>query len=195
MDKRQFLSTIAVGVTSPAFANAPKQAGSVDGPALLTVTGAIGRGNRGPLDPALDQLMKKQGLKFDKAHAFNFAALTSLPAVTIKPTLEYDNKSHVLTGPLLVDVIKATGAVTNDKSRLLLRAIDGYGVTVSLADVQKYRFIIATTIDGKAIPLGGLGPLWAVYDADRFPDMAAKPVNDRFALCPWGLYHIEVQQG
>ncbi|MGZ3241731.1 MAG: molybdopterin-dependent oxidoreductase [Burkholderiaceae bacterium] len=195
MDKRKFLSAVVLGAVTPVFANAPKTTSSIDGPSLLTVTGAIGHGNRGPLDPALDQLMKKQGLKFDKAHTFNFAALTSLPAVTINPTLEYDNKSHVLAGPLLVDVIKATGAVTNDKSRLLLRAIDGYGVTVTLGDVQKYRFIVATTIDGKAIPLGGLGPLWTVYDADRFSDMVAKPVNERFALCPWGLYHIEVQQG
>jgi hypothetical protein len=194
MDKRSFLGTVVLGATVPVFASAPKPAHG-DGPTLLTVTGAIGRGNRGPLDPTLDQLMKKQGLKFDKAHAFNFPALASLPAVTIKPTLEYDAKPYMLTGPLLVDVIKATGAVTNDKSRLLLRAIDGYGVTVSLADVQKYRFIIATRLDGNAIPLGGLGPLWAVYDADRFPDMAAKPVTERFALCPWGLYHIEVQQG
>jgi hypothetical protein len=31
-----------------------------------------------------------------------------------------------------------------------------------------------------------------VYEPDRFPEMAAKPVTDRFALCPWGLYHIEV---
>jgi hypothetical protein len=45
------------------------------------------------------------------------------------------------------------------------------------------------------MPLGGLGPLWAVYDADRVPEMAAKPVNERFAVCPWGLYHIDVQQG
>ena len=43
------------------------------------------------------------------------------------------------------------------------------------------------------MPLGGLGPLWAVYDADRFPDMAAKPVTERFGLCPCGLYHIDVQ--
>jgi len=43
------------------------------------------------------------------------------------------------------------------------------------------------------MPLGGLGPLWALYDADRFPDMAAKPVDQRFANCPWGLYHIEVK--
>jgi hypothetical protein len=41
--------------------------------------------------------------------------------------------------------------------------------------------------------LGGLGPLWGIYDADRFPDMAAKPVDQRFALCPWALYHIDVQ--
>ena len=44
----------------------------------------------------------------------------------------------------------------------------------------------------KVIAVGGLGPIWAVYDADRFPDKAAKPLNDRFAGCPWGLYHIEV---
>ena len=194
MDKRSFLGAVALGAATPAFSSATKSATNIDGPALLTVTGAIGRGNRGPLDPALDQLMKKQGLKFDKAHAFHFSALSSLPIVTINPTLEYDNKPHTLSGPLLVDVISATGAVTSDKSRLLLRAIDGYGVTVSLADVREYRFIVATAIDGKAIPLGGLGPLWAVYDADRFSDMVAKPVNERFALCPWGLYHIEVQQ-
>lgn len=195
MDKRSFLSAMALGATTSVFSSPSKAATNSDGPALLTVTGAIGRGNRGPLDPALDQLMKKQGLKFDKAHVFNFSALASLPAVAIKPTLEYDAKPHMLSGPLLIDVIKTTGAATNDKSRLLLRAIDGYGVTVSLTDVRKYRFIVATMIDGKAIPLGGLGPLWAVYDADRFPGMSAKPVNERFALCPWGLYHIEVQQG
>jgi hypothetical protein len=31
-----------------------------------------------------------------------------------------------------------------------------------------------------------------VYDADRFADMAAKPVNERFGGCPWATYHIEV---
>jgi hypothetical protein len=61
--------------------------------------------------------------------------------------------------------------------------------------VTRYRFILATHLDGEPMALGGLGPLWAVYDADRFPEQAAKPVPDRFALCPWGLFHIEVQAG
>jgi hypothetical protein len=193
LNKREFLAAAALGAgTLPSTVlAAPKAVPS--GPALLTVTGAIGHGNRGPLDPALDQLMKKQGLKFDKAHAFDYAALTSLPSVNIKPTLEYDGKTHTLQGPLLVDVVKATGAKLVDSSKLLLRALDGYAVQLPFADPRKYRFIVATRLDDKPMPLGGLGPLWAVYDADRFPEMAARPLNERFGMCPWGLYHIEVQ--
>jgi hypothetical protein len=32
-----------------------------------------------------------------------------------------------------------------------------------------------------------------VYDADRVPEMAAKPLGQRFAVCPWALYHVEVK--
>lgn len=172
------------------------QAASVDAasPALLTVTGAIGKGNRGPFDPALDQMMAKQQTGFDRAHAFDFRALTALPAVSIKPTLEYDNKVHTLKGPLLSDVLKAAGAAPADGVRLTMRAVDGYSPTIGMAEVRQYRFIVATHLDGKPMPLGGLGPLWAVYDADRFPDMAARKVTERFALCPWALYHIDVPQ-
>ena len=191
MNKREFLATAAIGTAALSL---PAQAkASAQSPALLTVTGAVGRSNRGPLDPALDQLMKKQGVQFGKAHAFDFATLAALPAVTIKPTLEYDAKPHTLRGPLLTDVLKAAGAEPGDGTRMVLRAIDGYAPAITLADARKYRFILATHLDGKPMPLGGLGPLWAVYDADRFADMTAKPLNERFGNCPWGLYHIEVQ--
>jgi hypothetical protein len=195
LNKRQFLATAALGAASlPTLARPAKRAELAPGPTLLTVTGAIGVGNRGPLDPALDQMMQKQGVKFDKAHTFDFAALTALPALTIRPTLEYDGKPHSLRGPLLTDVVSATGTATG-ANNILLRAIDGYAVAVALADAHKYRFIVATELDGRPMPLGGLGPLWAVYDADRFPEAAAKPLGARFTLCPWGLYHIEVQRG
>ncbi len=160
---------------------------------MLTVTGNIGAGNRGPLDPALDQMMKKQGLAFDKAHVFDYAALLALPDIAIKPTLEYDAREHELSGPLLIDVIVATGAKVNRDGRVLLRAVDGYVIALSVAAAQKYRYIVATKLDAKPMPLGGLGPLWAVYDADRFPDMAARALAERFTLCPWALYHIAVQ--
>jgi hypothetical protein len=193
MNKRHFLTAAAFGGASLTTLG---QTGSAraSSPALLTVTGAIGKVNRGPIDPALDQMMAKQKISFEKAHAFDFGALAALPAVTIKPTLEYDNKAHTLKGPLLTDVLRAAGAAPADGVKLLMRAVDGYSPTITMADVRKYRFIVATHLDGKSMPLGGLGPLWAVYDADRFADMTARKVTERFGLCPWALYHIDVPQ-
>jgi hypothetical protein len=196
MNRREVMTSAVLGAAlapSVGFAQ-PAKAGR-RGPPLLTVTGAIARTNRGPLDPALDQLMQKHKVAFDNAYAFDFAAVAALPGVTIKPTLEYDEKPHTLNGPLLTDVVKVAAPNLVGSTKLLLRAIDGYALVVPLADAQRYRFIVAHGLDGQPIPLGGLGPLWAVYDADRFPDMAAKPVKERFASCPWGLYHIDVQQG
>ncbi|RZT05700.1 hypothetical protein SAMN05216319_5002 [Duganella sp. CF402] len=194
MKKRQFLGTAATA-TLAGWATtlaAPAHAAAASGPTLLTVTGAIGAGNRGKLDPVRDQLMYKQKLSFDKAFGFDFAALAALPAITIKPTLEYDGKPHTLRGPLLVDVMKAAGAKLNDNTKLVLRAIDGFAATVTVAQAKAQRYIVATHLDGAPMALGGLGPLWAVYEADKVPEMAAKPVSDRFGLCPWGLYHVSV---
>jgi hypothetical protein len=58
--------------------------------------------------------------------------------------------------------------------------------------VKAMGMIVATHLDGQPMPLGGLGPLWAVYDADRVPQAAARPLAERFAQCPWALYHIDV---
>ena len=191
MDKRRFLIAGAAALLArPSLAAGPANART--GPALLTVAGAIGRGNRGPLDPALDQLLVKHGRSFDKAFEFDAAMLARLPATTIQPTLEYDAKPHKLSGPLLAAVVGAAGVAANAPVTLTLRALDGYAVGVSLADAQRYRMIVATTLDGVAMGLGGLGPLWAVYDADRVDDFKDKPLKQRFALCPWGLYYIEV---
>lgn len=193
MNKRHFLSTAALGSLAVAGAASAQAAGKrAPGPGLLTVTGAMGRGNRGAIDLALDQMMVKHKIRFDKAHVFDFAALAAMPSTTIKPTLEYDSKQHTLKGPLLADVVQATGAASADGTRLMLRAVDGYAAALSLADARKYRYVVATHLDGAPMALGGLGPLWAVYDADRFAEMAAKPLGDRFAACPWGFYHLEI---
>lgn len=191
MHKREFLAALGATALSGAAANATDKPGQAS-PTLLTVSGAIGRGNRGPLDRALDQMMSRQQLAFDRAHVFDFEALRALPAVTIRPTLEYDAKVHTLRGPLLSRLVEATGARPESSHKLVLRAIDGYNVSLSLAQARRYGFIVATHLDGRPMPLGGLGPLWAVFDADHHADVAARPLAERFALCPWGLYHVEV---
>jgi hypothetical protein len=138
-------------------------------------------------------MMAKQQLRFDKAHVFDFDALQALPAVTIRPTLEYDAKPHALRGPLLTEVLQAAGVQGQDSHRLVLRAIDGYTVTLSLAQVRRYRYLVATHLDGRPLALGGLGPLWALYAPEGYPDMMARSLPERYAQCPWGLYHVDVQ--
>jgi len=192
MNKRQFLGAAAAAGALPLAGQAASLPALPAGPALLTVTGAISRANRGPFDPVLDQMMHKHGVSFRKAYVFDAAALRALPAVTIRPTLEYDNKTHQLRGPLLLDVLAQAGAVLGDRTVLVLRAVDGYNVELPVAQARARRFIAATHVDGKPMPLGGLGPLWAVYDADRVPEMASLPLAQQFAGCPWALYHINV---
>ena len=191
MDKRRFLIAGGLGTALPV--RATTRAGAHAGPGLLTVTGAITRSNRGPLDTALDQLMVKQGAQFDKAWTFDADMLARLPSVSIRPTLEYDAKVHKLSGPLLSSVMEAVGVAARAPVVLALRAIDGYTVAVSMADARAYRMLVATALDDLPLSLGGLGPLWAVYDADRLPAFKDKPLKERFALCPWGLYFIEVK--
>lgn len=193
MDKRQFMGAVVAGAAPAALAAPAAHAVKRRrGPALLTVTGAVGRSNRGPFDPATDIMMGKHKLAFTKGFAFDFEALSALPAISIKPTLEYDAKPHMLRGPLLLDVLAAAGVRAGEQTRISLRAVDGYAATISAAQARAQRFIVATELDGKAMALGGLGPLWAVLDADRLPELAAKPLAERFANCPWGLYHVEV---
>ncbi len=191
MNKRHFLGTAALaGLLPSARALAAEPARK--SPGLLTVSGAVGKTNRGPVDPALDQLFAKHGVKFDKAFTLDAEALRRLPVVRIKSTLEYDAKVHALAGPLLTSVLELAGLPAAGEAMLGLRAVDGYVVPLSMADARRYRMIVATEMDGQPLALGGLGPQWAVYEADTLPAFKDKPLKERFALCPWGLYSIEV---
>lgn len=195
MNKRDFLNVSAlIGAASlsptPALA-----AASATGPTLLTVGGLVPQGNRPALDPELDQMMAKHGVRFGQAFTFDAAALQALPKTRIRPTLEYDGKVHTLSGPALLDVLSAAGVKADPGLRLGMRALDGYNVEISVADVAAYRMILATHMDGKPMGLGGLGPQWAVYDADRLAAFKDKPLKERFGLCPWGVYYIDVAQG
>ena len=197
MNKRNFVAAgmgLAGLWTAAGSSHAATPAKAPSGPTLITISGAITQSNRGALDTTIDQMMGKHGIQFDKAFALDAAALARMPAVTIKPTLEYDSKPHTLKGPLLTTVLAAAGVAAGSPVQLGLRAVDGYNVNISMADAQAYRMIVATHIDGQPMALGGLGPQWAVYDADVLPAFKDKPVKERFGLCPWGLYHIEVKK-
>jgi len=157
MKKRDFLSrTALLGILPVATADA---AGSVArGPVLLTISGDIATANRGALDPALDQMLSKHGVVFDKAMELDAAALYRLPKITFKPTLEYDAKVHTLSGPLVTTVLELAGVASGGAVSVGLRAVDGYNVALSLADLRNYRMIVATHMDGRPLALAGSAP-------------------------------------
>lgn len=194
MNKRDFLAGTALATAWPLVqaSNERPRRGASAGPAVLTIGGDIGQPNRGPLDPQLEQMMVKHGVRFTQAHALTAERLHRLPAVTIRPTLEYDQKPHALTGPLLTTVLAEAGVSAQAAVQVGLRAVDGYRVALSLADARSYRMIVATHLDGQPLSLGGLGPQWAVYDPESIPAFKDKSLSERFALCPWGLYYIDV---
>ena len=194
MHKRHFLGAAALAGLSPVV-HAEAAGPARKSPGLLTVSGLIGKSNRGALDPALDQLLVKHGVKFDKAYVLDAEALRRLPAVHIRTTLEYDAKLHALAGPLLTSVLERAGVPPTGDVMLGLRAVDGYVVPLRMADARRYRMIVATEMDGAPLALGGLGPQWAIYEADTLAAFKDKPLKERFALCPWGLYSIEVMRG
>lgn len=192
MHKREFVASMLWAAASPVTAQT-RSATTQAEPTLLTITGAIDKSNRASFDPASDVLMSKHGVGFAAAYAMEWRQVAALPTRTIEPTLEYDGKPHRLRGPLLTEVLQAAGVRELDSFTLTLRAVDGYAPSLTSADVRTYAFIVATHRDDRPLALGGLGPLWAVYDADRFPEAAAKSLGERFAKCPWGLYHIDVR--
>jgi hypothetical protein len=198
MKKRQFL-TSAAGILVGALGSSvntvyAKNSRKEDAQTILTITGDIERTNRKKMDPVKDQLMYKRGIKFNNAYTFSLLDLEKLPSKTINPTMEYDNRVHELSGPLLIDVLNAVGIKKRTKNtEIVLYGIDGYSPEISLDKAQEYNFILATRIDGQLLSIGGFGPLFAIYDADRIEEFAKKPVDQRFAACPWGLYCIEVK--
>jgi len=193
MNKRHFLGGAALAGLLPVAGGAAAADAPRKGPGLLTISGAVGKSNRGPVDPLLDQLMVKHKVSFDKAFVLDADALARLPSVKIKPTLEYDAKTHTLSGPLLASVLESVGVAPD--AMLGMRAVDGYVVPLKMADARSYRMIVATEMDGMPLVLGGLGPQWAIYEADTLAAFKDKPLKERFALCPWGLYSIEVSRG
>lgn len=191
LKKREFLQA-ALAMSVLPFASLAQAKPVKTGPTLLTIGGEIGKHNRGAIDVQLDQMMAKHGIKFSQAFTFDWDKLQALPHVSIQPTLEYDNKPHKLSGPLLTSVLEAAGVNLKQALRVDLRAVDGYSVSLNLEQIKAYRMIIATHMDGQPLALGGLGPLWAVYDADNIAEFRGKPVKERFALCPWAVYYMQV---
>jgi hypothetical protein len=155
------------------------------GPVVLTLTGDVGKSNRGALDPFADKLMAFQGTQFERAVAFDHAGLWALGTRALRVQYPGWPAAHVFEGPLLKDVLAAAGVSGGIVHPV---ALDGYAAEIPYADLETWPVILALKMDGRWLPLGGAGPAWVIYPRDDFPDLAQS--DD--AKWVWGVSHIRV---
>lgn len=165
-------------------------------PAMLTISGPGVQGNRSKPQAAADRMLQLHGNQFESAWSCGLDALNSLEQHALKATLEYDEAEHSLQGPLLENVLQASGVdigkAMTQGHWLTLQGIDGYRSQLPLAQAMRWRMLVATQLDGTPLAIGGLGPLWASFAPQHIDELKQLPIKQRFTNAVWGLYYIQI---
>ena len=165
-------------------------------PAMLTISGPGVQPNRGKPQAVADRMLQVHGYQFESAWSCGLDALNSLEQHALKTTLEYDEAEHSLQGPLLENVLQASGVdIAQAMAQghwLTLQGIDGYRSHLPLAQAVRWRMLLATQMDGQALAMGGVGPLWASFAPQHIEELSRQPLNQRFTAAVWGLYYLRI---
>ena len=173
-------------IISAFFMAATASAEPLNGPALITVSGAIAKTNRGPSDEFFDIYFNIQDVEFEEAAEFDRNRLEALGMQSIKASYEEWPGEMSFEGPLLSDLLNSIGANGNTVS---VKALDGYTVEVPMADIKKYPVVLAIKANGKFLGIGGRGPAWLIFPRNDYEELA-KEDDSNFV---WAVYHIEVK--
>ena len=175
---------VAVGLCDGPGRAPAQDAPRPDGPVALTITGDVGRTNRGPLDPFADKLLVAQGAQFARAMEFDRAGLAALGMQKVRVQDPAWPAAHAFEGPLLKDVLNAAGVASGVVRPV---GLDGYAVDIPYSDLERWPVILALKMDGRWLPLGGTGPAWVIYPRNDSPELA----QEDDAKWVWGVAHIQ----
>ncbi len=154
-------STAAPGASVPTVVSngtlaAGEPVAAPKGEVVLTITGDIGRVNKG------------RKLELD------LASLERMRQVRLEAAEPFLKRRVTFEGVLLADLLAVAG-VPDSASKVSLTALDDYKVDFSLADVRSSQMLLATKADGKHMPVEHSGPIRIVFpDGSRLgrnPDL------------------------
>ena len=171
------------------FALPPMPSIAHDGPAVLTIVGAIEKTNRGPLDPFRDALLARLVDPFEKAYRVTADDLAAMPQQIVTARYQdWPGDPHVFRGPLVGDLlalVKARG------TKVTVMGIDGYSAQYERAVLEKAGFILALQMDGEPLDLGGFGPVWLMVSPDAEPAVPdGKPTDSGLV---WSAFYLLVE--
>ncbi len=153
------------------------------GAPVLTIAGKTAHWNRGAVTPDRDGSMTQRDVRFERAMTFDWAMLSGLPQQELRVITPAGDSSF--KGPLLTDVLKASGAETG-KIRLL--GLDGSESELKPDELQNRNWILALVGDGKPTTMGEFGPLWLMHK----PASGEIPSKDEMEHWVWSVFYIEV---
>jgi hypothetical protein len=181
--KRALLALLVVAGTLPAFGGdeAPPPRDMV----VLTVSGLIGKTNRGPLDQQRDSLFARQKIDFAKAFAFDRAMLLALPQGTVTVQSPEFEKPTTFSGPLLREVL---GYLEAAQVRTTFVALNGYTGWLDPEDIKSSDWILALSADGEPLGLGQQGPIWLLNT--RASDF--KPDDIHHGHWVWAIFYMRI---
>lgn len=87
----------------------------------------------------------------------------------------WTDRTRSFSGVLLRDLLAQAG-IGRAAGPIRATALNGYAVTIPAADAWRHDVLVATRMDGEAMPVRRFGPFWIIYP------LSAKPALDRAAI-------------
>ncbi len=176
------IATLTLVLMSPGMPR-PALAGEA---VVLTIAGDIENSNRGKFDPLLDGFFGYHEKRFEAAFEFTITDLAALPQhqISAEGSSETWRGAVRLSGPRLKDVLAKAGAGAKP---VTVFALDGYGARFDAKQLDGRDWILAHTLNGRRLGIGGRGPLWLAYESGAAPVSA-----DEEAKWVWSVFYIEV---
>ena len=181
--KRALLALALALALSPALAGAEAQ--PPRDMVMLTVSGLVGKTNRGPLDPKHDVLLAQYKAAFNSAFAFDRAMLLALPQGTVTGQPNTFDKPATFSGPVLRELL---GSLEAAKVKVTFLALNGFAGWLAPEDIDGSDWILALSADGVPLGIGQQGPIWLVRSGKHQTD-TDDPTHGDWV---WNVFYIHI---
>lgn len=120
--------------------------------------------------------------------AFSLADLRSMEQRTIRTGNDFVDGIAEFRGPeafALIDLIGRAGA-----DRVRMTAWNDYSVEFGLEEIERYRPVLALSVNGRQLTMRDRGPVWLMFPVDEHDELQDPSFNNKMI---WQLRTIELR--
>lgn len=139
------------------------------GPALLTISGAIGVTNR------------------DQTLVLDRAAFEALPMTTVKTETPWTEGMAIFEGVPLKSLLDLAGATGKQVHAI---ALNDYAVDVPIEDAANPQVIVAYRMNGETMRVRDKGPLWLIYPLSDDPTLRNEATHSKMI---WQIKVLDIR--